>query len=599
MKPSEATPLTGARKAWSSSEAATSEAWSSSEAATSSEKQEPATWSWTPRHLAAILFSAALSVGIAIPLTLWLTNCDARIDEARVEIEMSAPYEVWLCASFDTATPDRNVIWSYWDGQGVSPDFSPISASWQLWAPNFTVRMLGPQSARCFLPDIDFTRVKEVRLFTDLLRLRLLQKYGGVWLDSTVLLTAPLNIGAKGFRAEYRPELQMHGAPDFVESWMLVADKDEYIVSAWAELLERLIVLNGGVTAGISSADVYEPRFSATDMFEKLEHSGIIFDSNMREYLVVYVAFTYLCHTDDVFRDRVANSTLIDTSTSGYLVQMRYSWDDHAWMDVLRAPLGSRPEHAEMLQAGHVKLSTQSPGIVELLAEPFFSVELPPVWTDACAAATPPVFSGRDAALLKASRKRYGGDIVTIQPVTAADAKAAADAEAGLPPAAPPTAPGPVVVSDSPEKKKKKKAIATVSTHEIGEGPIGLTIAEEAGGRLVVATVAEGGQAAAAGIVVGGTLLAIGEQLISGLGRKELEELIGRASRPLVMRIQAPTTKAKAAERRRGESSTVPPVVSPNAAAHDGGRPDGSASLDSKFGSSASLRTGSDEWDED
>ena len=240
----------------------------------------------------------------------------------------------------------------------------------------------------------------------------------------------------------------------------------------------------------------------------------------------------------------------------------------------------------------------RGPTIVELLAEPFFSVELPPVWTDACAAATPPVFSGCAAALLKASRKRYGGDIVTIQPVTAADAKAAADAEAGLPPAAPPTAPGPVVVSDSPEKKKKKKAIATVSTHEIGEGPIGLTIAE-AGGRLVVATVAEGGQAVAAGVVVGGTLLAIGEQLISGLGRKELEELIGRASRPLVLRIQAPTTKAKAAERRRSASGTGPPEVSPNAAAHDGGRPDGCSSLDSKFGSSASLRTGSDEWDED
>jgi hypothetical protein len=156
----------------------------------------------------------------------------------------------------------------------------------------------------------------------------------------------------------------------------------------------------------------------------------------------------------------------------------------------------------------------RGPTIVELLAEPFFSVELPPVWTDACAAATPPVFSGRDAALLKASRKRYGGDIVTIQPVTAADAKAAADAEAGLPPAAPPTAPGPVVVSDSPEKKKKKKAIATVSTHEIGEGPIGLTIAEEAGGRLVVATVAEGGQAAAAGVVVGGTLLSLGAAML-------------------------------------------------------------------------------------
>merc|ERR1719454_702487 len=86
----------------------------------------------------------------------------------------------------------------------------------------------------------------------------LLHKYGGVWMDSTVMLTRPLDVGPSGFVAIAIPEYQTHGPPaDFVESWFLAADAGEYIVDRWAELLERVVSENDGVTDGISKTDIY------------------------------------------------------------------------------------------------------------------------------------------------------------------------------------------------------------------------------------------------------------------------------------------------------------------------------------------------------
>ena len=63
--------------------------------------------------------------------------------------------------------------------------------------------------------------------------------------------------------------------------------------------------------------------------------------------------------------------------------------------------------------------AAKAPSLVDLIAEPFFSVELPSAAASASAAA--PSWAGKAAALLKASRKRYGGDTLTVHPAPAAD----------------------------------------------------------------------------------------------------------------------------------------------------------------------------------
>ena len=162
------------------------------------------------------------------------------------------------CATYLPHQPTRKTIWTFWDSDDVPEDVSAIIHSWKLWAPEYKIVVLNPQSVHCFLPDANLDGTKELKLRTDIIRLRLLHKYGGVWIDSTVLLTRPLDVGDKGFVAIAIPEYQTHGPPaDFVESWFLAADAGEYIVDRWAELLERVVSQNGGVTGGISRSDVY------------------------------------------------------------------------------------------------------------------------------------------------------------------------------------------------------------------------------------------------------------------------------------------------------------------------------------------------------
>ena len=74
----------------------------------------------------------------------------------------------------------------------------------------------------------------------------------------------------------------------------------------------------------------------------------------------------------------------------------------------------------------------KGPTLVDLLAEPFFSVALPPSALSAAAGATPPTFTGRAASLLKSARKRCGGDSLTVYPAGAGSG-AGSGADGGRP----------------------------------------------------------------------------------------------------------------------------------------------------------------------
>ena len=281
------------------------------------------------------------------------------------------------CATWEPRSPTRNTIWSFWDTEDIPADVGPILASWKLWAPEYRVIMLNPTSVRCFLPDANLEGAKELKLRTDIIRLRLLHKYGGVWMDSTVMLTRPLDVGPSGFVAIAIPEYQTHGPPaDFVESWFLAADAGEYIVDRWAELLERVVSENDGVTDGISKTDIYtESTMAPMHAIQQHLPRGASEMDGAREwgeYLVVYATFTYLVNTDDYFRARVSNSSILDASQSGYLLQLKYEWNRTATRAVLGARLGAHPDHQRLIDGGIVKLSTsdREPIIQYFLQQP-------------------------------------------------------------------------------------------------------------------------------------------------------------------------------------------------------------------------------------
>lgn len=96
----------------------------------------------------------------------------------------------------------QNVIWQYW-GQGIDNNLPEIVqlcfASIDKYKDDFTVIRLDDDSLNEYLEFPDFIWEKRKNpefkpaFFADLLRLALLYHYGGIWVDATILLTAPID----------------------------------------------------------------------------------------------------------------------------------------------------------------------------------------------------------------------------------------------------------------------------------------------------------------------------------------------------------------------------------------------------------------------
>lgn len=117
--------------------------------------------------------------------------CQQLIDEYRAH-----PQDFGLKAKKNLGTD--KVIWQYW-AQGfetVPPVVRECLDSVERFAEEYHVIRLTDESVDEYLDMPQFVKEKRASYsrahFSDLLRLMLLQVYGGVWLDATVMLSAPL-----------------------------------------------------------------------------------------------------------------------------------------------------------------------------------------------------------------------------------------------------------------------------------------------------------------------------------------------------------------------------------------------------------------------
>ncbi|MFN4317011.1 capsular polysaccharide synthesis protein [Acinetobacter parvus] len=97
---------------------------------------------------------------------------------------------------------DQKIIWQYW-GQGVHQDLPDMVrlcfSSVDRYKADYQIIRLDENNIEDYLelPDFVWEKKKNPKFkhafFADLIRLALLDVYGGVWIDTTVLLTAPID----------------------------------------------------------------------------------------------------------------------------------------------------------------------------------------------------------------------------------------------------------------------------------------------------------------------------------------------------------------------------------------------------------------------
>lgn len=133
-----------------------------------------------------------------------------------------------------------NTIWILWlQGWKESPDIvQACLKSWEMHNPNWTIHALSTINLNNYLDMTELSISAEGKdmppeAYSDLIRIALLERYGGVWVDSTVYCLKPLDT--------WLPEKLSSGFFAFAKarrgwmlsSWFIAASQGNYLIQAW------------------------------------------------------------------------------------------------------------------------------------------------------------------------------------------------------------------------------------------------------------------------------------------------------------------------------------------------------------------------------
>ena len=136
------------------------------------------------------------------------------------------------------------VIWFLWL-QGIDNDTPKVVheclKSWQKHHKSWKIEVLNSNNVTDLIPEVrDYLENEKIsaQAQSDIIRIMLLEKYGGVWVDATTYCTKPLdswlfnhlNSDFFAFTMEER---------FFIDSWFLAAYKGSYIMKKWRQEVER------------------------------------------------------------------------------------------------------------------------------------------------------------------------------------------------------------------------------------------------------------------------------------------------------------------------------------------------------------------------
>jgi hypothetical protein len=133
----------------------------------------------------------------------------------------------------------HKIIWSYWDTPECPIIVKLARHTWYKNNPNYLICILTNDTLKNYLAINTFPKKYNqcsIQRKTDVIRLALLEKYGGFWLDSTILLNESLdniwdfNYDVGGYEAEFFTTDEKHPV---LESWFLCAPKNNSLITAW------------------------------------------------------------------------------------------------------------------------------------------------------------------------------------------------------------------------------------------------------------------------------------------------------------------------------------------------------------------------------
>ena len=157
--------------------------------------------------------------------------------------------------------PYVKILWMYWE-QGIENilDYKQGKYNkmcfdgWKKLNPDWDIRILNKKTALKYVPELEKFNHLTIQSRSDLLRIKLLEKYGGVWADASTLpmkhLTGWIEECDKGtgiFFYRYFPNFPKSKAEEekdgYISNWFIVAKQPHhYLIKKLADTFEKRIL---------------------------------------------------------------------------------------------------------------------------------------------------------------------------------------------------------------------------------------------------------------------------------------------------------------------------------------------------------------------
>ncbi|MDC4318532.1 capsular polysaccharide synthesis protein [Acinetobacter nosocomialis] len=174
------------------------------------------------------------------------------------------------------------IIWMFWNDKELPELVFYCIENIKKLHPDFEVNILNCNNVGNFI-DINFfelTKKMPLPNISDLIRLKLLSRYGGIWMDSSIILQQPLDefflLSGYDLIGYYNVFQTINGNVPVIESWLLAAPKNSKFILTWLEIFQSVEELG---------SHLFFEEFKKDPDFMEFS-SGL----TNPEYLIVYLA---------------------------------------------------------------------------------------------------------------------------------------------------------------------------------------------------------------------------------------------------------------------------------------------------------------------
>ena len=153
----------------------------------------------------------------------------------------------WPAPGPGSETPSRipKILWTYWITDDDPVLNRACRASWKWFNPEFEIRDVRRSTLAKYLPDLakllpTLTWIDCPAKESDIVRVHLIERYGGVWIDTTTLCYGPLPLKAHFENSAYSfvgyKSTWVAGVLN-LENWCFAAIPNHVFVSQWRQML--------------------------------------------------------------------------------------------------------------------------------------------------------------------------------------------------------------------------------------------------------------------------------------------------------------------------------------------------------------------------